>query len=175
QFEIPIATVVHTARFARTRAIRCIVNAAPAVPVDLGALGPVDYLIPNETEAEALTGLPVDTDLRLEACARRLLESGVRRVIITLGHRGALLAADDAMQLVPSFAVETRDTTGAGDAFIGSFAVFLMEGASEVEAIRRANLYAAMSTTCVGTQRSFRTREEFDGEWASGAARVRPT
>jgi len=62
--------------------------------------------------------------------------------------------------------VHTKDTTGAGDAFIGSFATFLAEGAAERDAIRRANLYAALSTTRAGTQKSFATREEFEAEWA---------
>jgi ribokinase len=64
------------------------------------------------------------------------------------------------------------DTTGAGDAFIGSLAVFLAEGMSENDALARANLYAALSTTRVGTQKSFATRAEFETEWARRAKRV---
>jgi ribokinase len=67
---------------------------------------------------------------------------------------------------VPAFAVKSIDSTGAGDAFIGSFAVFLAEGATEQEAVRRANLYAGLSTTDVGTQKSFYNRQRFDAEWA---------
>jgi ribokinase len=64
------------------------------------------------------------------------------------------------------------DTTGAGDAFIGSLAVFLAEGMSENDALARANLYAALSTTRVGTQKSFPTRADFDAEWAQRGKRT---
>jgi ribokinase len=66
---------------------------------------------------------------------------------------------------VHPFAVRSIDSTGAGDAFIGSFAVFLAEGVSELDAVRRANLYAGLSTTGVGTQKSFYDRERFNAEW----------
>ncbi len=68
---------------------------------------------------------------------------------------------------MPPFKVNSIDSTGAGDAFIGSFAVFLAEGVPEAEALRRANLYAALSTTGVGTQKSFYDRPRFEVEWAS--------
>jgi ribokinase len=70
---------------------------------------------------------------------------------------------------IPAFSVKTIDSTGAGDAFIGSFAVFLAEGVPELEAVRRANLYAGLSTTGVGTQKSFYNRLRFDREWAAQA------
>ena len=167
QFEVPLETVVHTARVAREHGIRTIVNPAPAMKIDLKKLAGVDYFVPNETEAEALTGFELRTESDLSACARVLLEQGFRRVILTLGARGALLAGDGTIELVQGFRVDTRDTTGAGDAFIGSFATFLAEGVLEREAIRRANLYAALSTTRVGTQKSFVTREEFEAVRAS--------
>ncbi len=128
QFEVPLDTVIHTARFAHRRGIRCIVNPAPALPIDLKQLATVDYFIPNETEAEALTGLPVATEPQVEACARALVGHGLRRVILTLGARGALVAGDGVMEMVPAFTVHPEDSTGAGDAFIGSFATFLVEG-----------------------------------------------
>jgi ribokinase len=77
------------------------------------------------------------------------------------------------MEHVPAFQVQALDTTGAGDAFIGSFAVFLGEGIPEKEALRRANLYAALSTTKVGTQKSFWTRAEFEKEWQKRSASPR--
>jgi len=169
QFEIPLETVVHTAAFARAHGVKTIVNPAPAAPVDADLLGVADYLIPNETEAEMIAGLPVQSVAEAERCARALVERGARRVILTLGARGALLATEDDVALVPPFAVDTRDTTGAGDAFIGSFATFLVEGCSERDAIARANLYAALSTTAVGTQKSFVDREAFERVWAERA------
>jgi ribokinase len=98
-------------------------------------------------------------------CAEKLLAAGIRRVLITLGANGALLAGSDGMQHVPAFPMKSVDSTGAGDAFIGSFATFLGEGLPELEAARRANLYAGLSTTGVGTQKSFYERARFEGEW----------
>ena len=125
-----------------------------------------DYVIPNETEAEALTGMPVHNLEDARACAQKLLDGGVRRVIVTLGANGALCAGPEGMTHVPAFPVQPVDTTGAGDAFIGSLACFLAEGLPEMEAIARANLYAALSTLGPGTQKSFVTRERFDTEWS---------
>lgn len=169
QFEIPLETVFHTVRFARERGIRCIVNPAPAQPVDLGALAGVDYFVPNETEAETISGMPVRSIDDASACARHMVAQGVRRVIITLGEKGALVAGADGVTHVPPYPVVTKDTTGAGDAFVGSFAVFLGEGLPERDAIARANLYAALSTTGIGTQKSFVTRARFDDEWTARA------
>lgn len=165
QFEIPLETVAYTVRVAHARGIRVIVNPAPALPIDLDLLSGVDYVIPNETEAAALTGMPVRTEREAEQCARSLIERGIDRVILTLGHRGALIASEEETVLVPAFPMDTKDTTGAGDAFIGSFATFLVEGLEEREAVRRANLYAGLSTTAVGTQKSFWSRAAFELEW----------
>ena len=165
QFEIPLETIYHTIRFARAHAIRCIVNPAPAVPANLAELAGADYFIPNETEAELLTGLPVRSEAGAAACAAALLGKGFRRVVITLGERGSLLADAAGHTVVPPFPVKAADTTGAGDAFIGSLAVFLGEGVPEPAALARANLYAALSTTRIGTQKSFPRRAEFEAEW----------
>ena len=165
QFEIPLETIYHTIRFARAHNIRCLVNPAPAVPADLKELTGADYFIPNETEAEQLTGLPVRSEAEAAACAAALLGMGFRRVVVTLGARGSLMADAAGYTLVPPFAVTATDTTGAGDAFIGSLAVFLAEGVPEHGAVARANLYAALSTTRIGTQKSFARRTDFDPEW----------
>ncbi len=167
QFEIPLETVYHTVRFARAHNIRCIVNPAPAVPADLTELTAASYFIPNETEAELITGLPVQTLEQAAACATSLVRKGFPRVLITLGARGALLADAAAHVHITPFEVTARDTTGAGDAFIGSLAVFLAEGLPEQAAVARASLYAALSTTRVGTQKSFPHRAELEGEWAA--------
>jgi ribokinase len=172
QFEIPLRTVYHAVRFAKANGIRCIVNPAPAQPVEFAQVRGADYIVPNESEAQTITGMPVHTEGETKKCAQFLLEKGMRRVIITLGERGCLLAGADGMELVPSFKVKSIDTTGAGDAFIGSFAVFLGEGTAEKEALRRANLYAALSTTKTGTQKSFCTRAEFEKEWQNRGTRL---
>jgi ribokinase len=165
QFEIPLETVYYTLQFARKHKIRCIVNPAPALPVHLPELAAADYFIPNETEAEVIAGLPVHSIEEARECAASLLQKGFRRIILTLGARGSLLATAEGAELIPPFPVTPKDTTGAGDAFIGSFSVFLAEGFPEKDALLRANLYAALSTTQVGTQKSFPKRAKFEDEW----------
>ena len=167
QFEIPLETVYYSVGFARKNGIRCIVNPAPAQPVDLNALAGLDYFVPNESEAETITGMPVRNVEDAKKCAEKLLSGGINRVILTLGANGSLLAGRDGMEHIPAFIVKSVDSTGAGDAFIGSFAVFLGEGLSEREAVRRANLYAGLSTTSVGTQKSFYDRARYEAEWAA--------
>jgi len=167
QFEIPLETVYYAVAFARKHGVRCIVNPAPAQPVDLQALANLDYFVPNESEAETITGVAVRSVEDAKQCAAKLLAGGIRRVIITLGDKGCLLAGREGSEHVPAFPVKSVDSTGAGDAFIGSFAVFLAEGVPEQEAVRRANLYAGLSTTGVGTQKSFYDRARFDSEWKS--------
>ena len=172
QFEIPLPTVYHAVRFAASAGIRCIVNPAPAQEVDFKQLAGADYFIPNETEAELITGMPVHSLEEASLCANFLLQQGFKRVVLTLGERGCLLAGHDGTELIPAFKVKALDTTGAGDAFIGSFAVFLGEGLAEKDALRRANLYAALSTTGVGTQKSFFSRADFEREWQIHSSRL---
>lgn len=166
QFEIPVETVYYTIHFAHKHGIRCILNPAPAQTVDMVLLEGLDYFVPNESEAEAITGMAVKTVEDARKCAEKLMEGGIQRVIITLGANGSLLASREGTEHVTPFAVQSIDSTGAGDAFIGSFAVFLGEGVQEIEAVRRANLYAALSTTGIGTQKSFYDRTRFDQAWS---------
>jgi ribokinase len=142
------------------------VNPAPGQPVELRALTDVDYFIPNESEAQSVTGIAVRNVEDAKRCAEKLVAGGMRRVIITLGANGSLLVGQGVSAHVAPFAVNSVDSSGAGDAFIGSFAVFLAEGVPEQEAVRRANLYAGLSTTGIGTQKSFYDRARFDDEWS---------
>jgi len=167
QFEIPLETVYHTIHFAGRHRIQSILNPAPGQPIDFKVVAGLDYFVPNESEAETITGMPVRNVDEAKACAKKLLDAGIKRVIITLGANGSLLAGSDGMEHMPAFQVTATDSTGAGDAFIGSFATFLGEGMSEREAVRRANLYAGLSTTSVGTQKSFYDRARFETEWAN--------
>ncbi len=169
QFEIPLETVYYSVNFARKNNIRCILNPAPAQAIDMNALTGLDYFVPNESEAEAITGMPVRNVEDAKKCAEKLLSSGIKRIIVTLGANGSLLASHEGTEHIPAFSVNSIDSTGAGDAFIGSFAVFLGEGLPlpEREAVRRANLYAGLSTTGVGTQKSFYDRTRLDAEWTA--------
>jgi ribokinase len=167
QFEIPLETVYYAVAFARKHGIRCIVNPAPAQSIDMHALAGLDYFVPNESEAETITGLPVCNIDDAKKCAEKLLAADIRRVIITLGAQGSLLAGRGLSEHIPPYSVTSVDSTGAGDAFIGSFAVFLGEGLPEPDAVRRANLYAGLSTTGIGTQKSFYDRVRYDAEWTA--------
>jgi len=172
QLEVPIETVYYTLRVARRHGIRSILNPAPGQPLDLEQVASADYVIPNETEAEALSGMAVRTLEEARACGRGLVERGLRGVILTLGGNGALLCGREGEQHVPAHPVTPLDTTGAGDAFIGSFARFLASGLSERESVARANVYAALSTLGTGTQMSFVTQHVFDEEWSAKAAQA---
>lgn len=165
QFEIPLETVYYALDTAHDRGVRTILNPAPGQVVEAARLRNVDYLIPNETEAEALTGTQIQTVDDARACAAQLLEMGLRQVVITLGANGALFASNERVTHVPPFQVSPVDTSGAGDAFIGSFAYCLANGLDDQDAIARANLYAALSTLKPGTRAAFATHEEWSAEW----------
>src|SRR5215469_8823424 len=171
QLEVPLETVYYALRFARESGVRTILNPAPGQKLDLSRAILADYLIPNEMEAEALTGMPATNLQDARACARRIVSDGFRNVVITLGANGALAANAAGEQHIPPHPVDPVDTTGAGDAFIGSFAYFLAGGCDEREAIARANVYAALSTLSVGAQMSFATKKQFESAWALAASR----
>ncbi|MCC7163846.1 MAG: ribokinase [Anaerolineae bacterium] len=162
QLEIPIETTLEAFRIAKTANVLTILNPAPAAQLPDELLQLTDICAPNETETELLTGMPVNTLEEAEAAARVLLGRGPKTVILTLGERGALLVDANAVEHVPAMSVDAVDPTGAGDAFIGSLAVFLGEGLSMREAILRANAVAALSVTKIGTQVSFPKRAEAD-------------
>src|ERR1700720_434585 len=98
QFEIPLETVYYSVAFARKNNIRCIVNPAPAQPVNLNALAGLDYFVPNESEAETITGMPVRNVDDAKKCTEKLIAGGVKRVILTLGANGSLLASREGTE-----------------------------------------------------------------------------
>lgn len=162
QTEIPLDTVRHTIRRAKEWGVTTVLNPAP-VPADLRLedLDGLGYLIPNESELALLSGLPTGSEPQIEAAARALIARGIGRVIVTLGARGARLVTAEGMTQIPSVKVAPVDTTGAGDAFIGSFAHFLGASGDAVQALHLAALYAAHSVTRRGTQKSYASAEDF--------------
>jgi ribokinase len=162
QLEVPIETTLEAFRIAKTREVSTILNPAPAATVPDELLRLSDLCVPNETEAELLTGTSIESLTDAAAAARALLARGPRAVIVTLGARGALLCDGDAAEHVPGIRVDAVDPTGAGDAFVGGLAVFLAEGDRLRDAVRRANGVAALSVMKLGTQVSFPTRHEAD-------------
>jgi ribokinase len=170
QLESPLETVTRAAEVARTHRVTVILNPAPARPLPAALLSLVDVLIPNESETSLLTGMPVGDQVEAETAAAALRESGVGTVILTLGDRGALLAREGETERFPAFDVTPVDTTAAGDAFVGGFAVALAEGQSLAEAVRWGNAAGALATTKLGAQPSLPNRHALEKLLAEGTA-----
>jgi ribokinase len=171
QLEVPLETVGHVLKRGHELGKTVILNPAPAS----GPLPPqwfawIDYLIPNESEATALTGLPVDSTASADAAASALLAAGVSKVIVTLGEQGALFASKSRSEHFPAPKVQPIDTTAAGDTFVGGFAAALADGKSESDAIRFGQVAAALSVTRSGAQPSIPTFAEVQACAAQGQA-----
>lgn len=161
QLETPLAAISAAAEIAVKAGVRVILNPAPAQKLPAALLRLLTFITPNETEAETLTGIRIRTDKDCHRAATALQHAGARSVIITLGARGAFLAAEDGTRLlVPTFPVEPVDTTAAGDTFNGALAVALGEGLALPEAVRFANAAAAIGITRIGAQPSAPKRRE---------------
>ncbi|MEG5263491.1 ribokinase [Pseudomonas sp. JDS28PS106] len=161
QLEVPLPTVRHTLARARQLGKTVILNPAPAtgpLPEDWYPL--IDYLIPNESEAQALTGLTVDSADAARQVACVLRACGARNVILTLGERGVVHAGPEGCEHWPAPVVEALDSTAAGDTFVGGLAAALATGRTEADAIRFAQLAAALSVTRAGAQPSIPTFSE---------------
>jgi ribokinase len=156
QLEVPLEISLAALRIAREEGVTTLFNPAPArpdLPEELYTLS--DIFCPNETETELLTGCPVSTLAEAEAAAQILLDRGTGTVILTLGERGSLLVTRTKTEHVSAPTVSAVDTTGAGDAFVGSLASFLASDVPLVRAMEAANNVAAVSVQSQGTQTSF--------------------
>ncbi|MCP1487223.1 ribokinase [Pseudomonas fluorescens] len=164
QLEIPDATVGHALKRARALGKTVILNPAPASrPLPADWFAAIDYLIPNESEATALSGLTVDSLQTAENAASHLIALGAGKVIITLGAEGSLFASGKGFEHFPAPKVKAVDTTAAGDTFVGGFAAALAGGKSEAEAIRYGQIAAALSVTRAGAQPSIPTMFDVQG------------
>jgi ribokinase len=160
QLETPVETVLAAAKIAAEANVPVILNPAPAQPLPKGLLQYVTYLTPNETEAERLTGVPVADEASARRAAEKLLATGIRCVIVTLGAKGALLVEADRSLLVASQRIDAVDTTAAGDAFNGGLAWALSCGLPLEEAVWQACLVGALSAMRLGAQPSLPTQAE---------------
>jgi ribokinase len=162
QLEIPMETVQFAALLAAEAGVKVILDPAPApdAPLEDRLLRSVTCLTPNESEAERLTGIPVRDEDSARAAAEKLLQTGARQVIVTLGAKGALLAGGEQTLMIPGYRVEALDSTAAGDAFNGGLGAALARGLSWEEAVREANLVGALSVTRLGAQPSLPTADE---------------
>lgn len=163
QLEQPIPAARRALELAREGGARTILNPAPAAPLDDDLLSLCDFVTPNESETESLTGLPVTTISEAEIAADALLARGVGAVVMTLGEKGALYRDRTHSFHVPVIpAGPVVETTGAGDAFNGGFAVALVEGRPMLDCVRMGCATAGISVTRPGTAPSMPARSEID-------------
>jgi ribokinase len=162
QLEINQSANEQAARIAKESGVRVIVNTAPYQPVSDEFLRGTYLVTPNETEAQALTGIAVTREADAARAAAVLFEKGVENVVITLGSRGVYYSGGGASALLPAFSVPAVDTTGAGDAFNGGLLTALLEGKDLREACVFASALAALSVQKPGTTPSMPSRGEID-------------
>ncbi len=160
QLEIPIETVLHTAKLATQHKRKLILNPAPARSLPDELLNGLFMITPNESEAEILLGIKITDINSVQAAAKKLFDKGVSNVVITLGAEGAYIYNADGGRLVPTTKVKVVDTTAAGDVFNGALAVAISEDKSLDEAVAFANRAAAISVTRMGAQASAPFRNE---------------
>ena len=159
QLEINTDMVTYALQVAKQVGVTTILNPAPAAPIPRETIQLADYLTPNETELESLSGGAVSD---VAAAARSLMTRAEQTVVVTMGARGAQVVARDQTDTVPSFTVDALDTTGAGDAFNAALAVGLAEGKSLAGSVRFANATAALCVTKAGAAGSAPYRAEVD-------------
>ncbi len=158
QLETPIETVLCAAQTAHTAGVPVILNPAPARKLPAALLKCVDWLTPNETEAELLTGVKVVDTASATKAAAILKRKGVKHVIITMGKKGCFCG--DCGKIFPGLKVKAVDCVAAGDTFNGAFVVALTEGKSVADAIAFAQKAAAISVTRPGAQDSVPFRNQ---------------
>lgn len=156
QLETPLETVLWAARTAHAKGVHVILNPAPAAKLPRELYACLDWITPNETEAELLTGVKVADLASAQAAERVLKRRGVAHVAITLGAKGCYAAG----RIHPCVKVKAVDTVAAGDTFNGAFVVALAEGKGVDEAIAFAQAAAARAVTRPGAQSSVPFRRE---------------
>jgi ribokinase len=168
QLECPIAATHHALQIARDGGARTILNPAPAATLSTDILKLCDFVTPNETEAEALTGVKVQDIESAKTAAHALLAQGAGAAIITLGAQGVLYMDGAHAAHIPALSLgPVIETTGAGDAFNGAFATALAQGADPIEAARFGCAAASISVTRAGAATSMASRAEIEAALAS--------
>ncbi|TWC27801.1 MULTISPECIES: ribokinase [unclassified Pseudomonas] len=156
QLEINVDTVYHAIEFGRAHNIPVLLNPAPALSgLSREHLANLDFLVPNESELALITGQVVDSPASAHKAAQTLVADGIRHVIVTLGQQGALYVGEEGEFQIPGLSVAARDTTGAGDAFIGCFIHHWSRDRDIRAAMTQAVAYSACSVTGLGTQTSY--------------------
>ncbi len=163
QLEQPIAAAFRALEIAKAAGVTTILNPAPASKLPENIFAICDYITPNETETEELTGIRVETVADARRAAAKLLDKGAGAALITLGERGALLHDGRHSELIPAFSAgPVVETTGAGDAFNGGFAAGLSRGLDPLGAVRFGCAVAGISVTRPGTAPSMPSLAEVE-------------
>jgi len=162
QLEIPISTVMMGLKMAKEQGALTLLNPSPPVSLPSKTLSSVDFIVPNEVEAQLLTGIKLREDKDIRKIAKRLLEMGPKNVVITLGSKGLFFKNKAEEIRMKALKVKVIDTTAAGDAFMGALACGLSEGKSVREVLKFANATGALATMKLGAQPSLPKREKLD-------------
>lgn len=160
QFEIPITTVKMGLKMAKENGAITLVNPSPAYPIPPSILSMVDFIVPNEWEAQSLTGIKWRGGCEIRKMAENLLEKGARNVVVTLGSKGLFFKNRIEEFWMKAFKVNAIDTTAAGDAFLGAFAYCLAQDKPIHESLTFANAAGALATTKLGAQPSLPSKKE---------------
>ena len=156
QLEIPVESVLRAAKIAHEAGVYVILNPAPACHLPEELFGYISLITPNQTESALLSGV----EDNLDAAVERLMQLGVKDVVVTLGSKGSLVISEGAKTLVPSLKVKAVDTTAAGDTFCGALCVALSEGCSPVDAAGFPTKASALTVQKVGAQDSIPFRSD---------------
>ncbi|MBN3191125.1 ribokinase [Pectobacterium brasiliense] len=162
QLESPLDTVIAAAKLAHENQTKVILNPAPARELPDELLSLVNMITPNETEAQFLTGITVETEDDAARAAQVLHDKGIETVLITLGSRGVWLSENGQGQRIPGYRVKAVDTIAAGDTFNGALVTALLENKPMSSAVKFAHAAAAIAVTRRGAQPSVPWREEID-------------
>ena len=164
QLESPMETVIHSLKIAKSNNVTTILNPAPAAKLEKQVFPLIDYFTPNESEASFYVDGDIKNEVDAKKYAKDIIHLGVKNVLITLGEKGVYFENANESHFIPALDLKDKvvDTSGAGDAFNGSFATALCENKSIVDSVKFANAYAGISTTRIGTANSMPTRVEID-------------
>jgi ribokinase len=160
QLEIPLLTAKRGLKLARDRGVLTLLNPSPSAQLPSDLLSLVDFIVPNELEAQQLTGIKMKTDRDVRKMATRLLGMGVKNVVVTLGPKGLFYKNRTEEIWMKAFKVKAVDTTAAGDAFMGALACGLAEDRPIQEVLRFASGAGALATTQLGAQPSLPKRKD---------------